>query len=94
MKRKTAAKPGLKAFIAGNRGEIAISIIAALLANLLFIFLKAQNLIVLDCPVSYLNPWQYFFYCSLFHLYVYLIVFALSFALAFGLVRISRLIKN
>lgn len=94
MRRKTAAKHGLKAFIAGNHGEITISIMAALLASLMFVFLKAQDVIVLDCPVSYLNPWQYFFYCGLFHLWVYIIVFILSFALTLGFVRILRLIRD
>jgi hypothetical protein len=66
---------------------VLISLAFAFTAVILFIILKSANIIALNCPFSYLNPWQYFFYCSGFSLVIYLAIFLASFTAAFLILK-------
>jgi len=57
-----------------NKKNILLSLALALIAIAFYIFLKAKGIITLNCPVQYLNPWQYFFQCGMFNLLIYLAV--------------------
>lgn len=66
------------------------SVISALSIVLVYIFLRANGIIVMDCPFSYLNPWQYFFSCSAFNLGIFMIIFISAFTVSFFVLRKMR----
>jgi hypothetical protein len=53
----------------------------------LYLTLKSTGLIAINCPFSYLNPWQYFFSCTGFDMIIYAAIFLVSFAAAFLIIK-------
>ncbi len=74
-------------FIKKNRKEIISSILTALGITIIYIILKMNKFIIIECTIPYLNPWQYFFQCNLYYEYHYLIVFSLSFIIAYFILK-------
>jgi hypothetical protein len=77
----------MKQVIRRNQKNIALSLALALIAIAFYIFLKAKGIITLNCPAHYLNPWQYFFQCSMFNLLIYLAVGIPVFLVAFFITK-------
>lgn len=73
----------MKQVMSKNKKHIALSLALALIAIAFYIFLKAKGIITLNCPAHYLNPWQYFFQCSMFNLLIYLAIGIPVFLIAF-----------
>ncbi len=81
-------------FIKKDMKKIVIALSSALIITLIFVLLKMNKFILVECSVSYLNPWQYFFRCNLIYWSYYLIVFAISFFIIFYLMKKFRFPKK
>ncbi|HJX05591.1 MAG TPA: hypothetical protein VJ461_02695 [Candidatus Nanoarchaeia archaeon] len=77
----------MKNYIAKNLKEIILSLSIALIAVACFIIFKTMGIIALICPVHYLNPWQYFFYCQMFYLLIDLVIAIPVFLIAFVIIK-------
>ena len=81
-------------FIKKNKKNIVISLLIALLISIIYISLKALGLVVIDCPVQYLNPWQLFFSCAIFYGLIYIVLFVTSFTIVYFILKRLRLLKK
>ena len=77
----------MKQLVRRNQKNITLPLALALIAIITYAFLKSRGIITVNCPAHYLNPWQYFFNCSIFNLLIYLAIGIPVFTIAFFLIK-------
>lgn len=64
------------------------SLIIAFIVVLIYVSIKKNLGLEIDCPINYLNPFQHFLSCNAFFLVIYSILFLVAFVSIFYLLKI------
>ena len=81
----------MRSLIKKNRKIIVASIAIASVLTLINIIFE---LFKIECAISYLNPWQLFFECSMFYGIQYLAIFGFCFLIIFYLLKTLKLFNK
>jgi|GEM_PF-2036378 len=81
-------------YIRANVKTIKISIFLSFVVCVIYAILRSEGIIIYECTVQYLNPWQYFFGCGLFYTFYYVIIFVLTFIVLYYIIKKLKITLN